>query len=62
MTTTFELIGTTSIQRSKLKQLIGSLLEFERLDPATWNATVPDDRADDLTDWADRERVECRLV
>jgi hypothetical protein len=60
---TWEITGSTTNQRAWLQGFIGILIvEFERIDSNTWNVTVPDDKADDVVEWASDNDLECRLV
>jgi len=59
---TYEITGTTKELRAEARKIVGVCLEWERLDNATWNASVPEDRVDALVEWAERENLQHRYI
>lgn len=57
---TYEFTGTTKEQRNRLAHLIGAA--WERLDNDTWNAIVDEDYCDELSEYAEAEGLEIRLI
>ena len=58
---TFELCNSTALQRAWITGVM-LIVQWEKLDSDTWNATMPDEKADMFTDWAESEGLPCRLV
>lgn len=60
---TFEITGSTLSQRSYLAGYLGAVdIEIEQLDSSTFNISVPHDKADDVSEWAEDHDLACRVV
>lgn len=63
MRDTFEVTGSTRDQRRWLIERIGVLaVTLEYLGDDTYNITIPHESEELLTDWAEENKLECRLV
>ncbi len=58
---TFEILGSIREQRDDLRR-IASSASFERLDAVTYNVSFHDDQEELVSEWADRENLQYRLV